>query len=169
MLVNMPSSQTKTSLISSMSTVYTGHFRLAIEQFHDTAKAFSIIERARGRSLADSLRYGGRPETETEWEVKISAIQQQIRRNRSPGALKTLLAQLGEAEFNLAGVIENNSSRVGYSVSLRRSRQAYARFSTSSNSQPNFSAKRRNATRAASRSPNCAHCSSARSALPFAL
>ena len=53
MLVNMPSSQTKTSLIGSMSMVYTGHFRLAIEQFHDTAKAFSIIEGARGRSLAD--------------------------------------------------------------------------------------------------------------------
>ena len=105
MLVNMPSSQTRTSLIGSMSRMYTGHFRLAIKQFHDTAKAFSIIERARGRSLADSLRYGGRPEAErSEWESKISAIQQRIRRSHSLRALKTLLVQLGEAETNLAGI-----------------------------------------------------------------
>ena len=119
MLVNMPSSQTKTSLIGSMSTVYTGHFRLAIEQFHDTAKAFSIIEGARGRSLADSLRYGGRPEKEdSEWEVKISSIQQQIRRNSSPGTLKTLLAQLGEAEFHLAGVESERNRKVMREMAL---------------------------------------------------
>jgi tetratricopeptide (TPR) repeat protein len=56
MLVNMPSSLVKTSLIGAMSRIYAGHFRLAIEHFHDTAKGFAILEQARGRGLADLLR-----------------------------------------------------------------------------------------------------------------
>jgi CHAT domain-containing protein len=119
MLVNMPSSLTKTSLIGSMSRVYTGHFRLAVEQLHNTAEAFAIIERARGRSLADSLRYGERAgNNASEWEGKISLIQQRIRRNRSPGALRSLLAQLGEAEANLAGVESERNRKVMREMAL---------------------------------------------------
>ncbi|MBV9083508.1 MAG: hypothetical protein JOZ62_12585, partial [Acidobacteriaceae bacterium] len=83
MLVNMPSSQTKRSLIGSMSRLYTGHFRLAVEQFNDTSRAFDILEHARGRSLADSLRYGGRADqSPTAWERQITTLQQKIRRTR---------------------------------------------------------------------------------------
>lgn len=57
MLVNMPSSMAKSSMIAAMSRVYAGHFRLAIEQSKSYPDAFRIVERARGRGLADSLRY----------------------------------------------------------------------------------------------------------------
>ena len=51
MLVNAPSSQVKSSMIAAMSDIYLGHFRLAIERFHDNVKAFHIIETARGGHL----------------------------------------------------------------------------------------------------------------------
>jgi CHAT domain-containing protein len=119
MLVNMPTSLTKRSLIGAMSRVYTGHFRLAIEQFHDTAKAFSIIEQARGRSVADSLRYGMRPGQEASpWEIKITSIQQQIRRNPSPARLKNLLADLEDAETNLAGAESERNRKMMREMAL---------------------------------------------------
>jgi len=50
------------------------------------------------------LRYGMHPgEKASPWEIKIASIQQQMRRNPSPARLKSLLAELEEAETNLAG------------------------------------------------------------------
>ena len=57
LLVNAPSSQVKSSMIAAFSRIYVAHFRLAWEQQHDKAKAFQIIESARGRVLLDSIRY----------------------------------------------------------------------------------------------------------------
>ena len=57
MLANAPSSLVKSSLIATIGDIYVNHFKLAVTQFHDPAKAFAVLENARGRSLADSLRY----------------------------------------------------------------------------------------------------------------
>jgi hypothetical protein len=119
MLVNMPSSLTRRSLIGAMSRVYTGHFRLAIEQFHDAAKGFLILEQARGRSVADSLRYGMRPgQNASPWELRIASIQQQIRRNPSPARLKSLLAELEETETNLAGAESERNRKMMREMAL---------------------------------------------------
>lgn len=106
MLVNMPSSMAKTSMISAMSRVYAGHFRLAIEQSNSLSDAFRIVEGARGRGLADSLRYGKRrpEEPPVPAELRIAEIQRQIRQTRSSARLKELLRQLEIAETELAGV-----------------------------------------------------------------
>lgn len=106
MLVNMPSSMAKTSMISAMSRVYAGHFRLAVEQSNSLPDAFRIVEGARGRGLADSLRYGKRrpEEPPVPAELRIAEIQRQIRQTRASARLKDLLRQLEVAETELAGV-----------------------------------------------------------------
>ena len=60
MLINTPSRQVESSLIDTMSESYVGHFAIAARQ-KDARKAFGIVELARGRSIADSLRSGRRP------------------------------------------------------------------------------------------------------------
>ncbi len=106
MLVNMPSSMAKSSMIAAMSRVYAGHFRLAIEQSKSYPDAFRIVERARGRGLADSLRYGKRraEEPPVPAELRIAAIQREMRQTRSPSKIKQLLLQLEDAETELSGV-----------------------------------------------------------------
>ncbi len=44
-------------MIAALSDIYVGHFRLAVTRLHDNTRAFRIIEAARGRALADSIRY----------------------------------------------------------------------------------------------------------------
>jgi hypothetical protein len=43
--------------VAALSDIYIGHFRFAVSRLHDNARAFQIIETARGRALAGSIRY----------------------------------------------------------------------------------------------------------------
>jgi len=108
MLINAPSSHVKSSMIAALSDIYVGHFRLALEQFHDPARAFRVIETARGRALADSIRYASvsnglsKPSPQ---EQRIAAIQTRLRqRPMSPAETKLLVARLDEAYDQLAPV-----------------------------------------------------------------
>ena len=62
MLMNVPSASVKASLIATMDNVFRGHFGLAMKEGR-TASAFRILERARGRVVADNLR--ARPQVPT--------------------------------------------------------------------------------------------------------
>src|SRR5579875_2490627 len=108
MLVNAPSSQVKSSMIAALSDIYVGHFRLALERLHDTAKAFEIAESARGRALVDSMRYANKSTGSSGMspiERQIAAIQKQFREESlSPAETKVLLAKLEDAYDQLAPV-----------------------------------------------------------------
>lgn len=122
MLVNMPSSLARSSLIATMSQVYTGHFRFAVEQ-NDLAKAFSIVEAARGRSIADLLRLSSaRPAgpTTTSAELKIAGIQKEIRSTSSPARRKQLLRALDDAEADLALLASEKNRRIMRELALVR-------------------------------------------------
>lgn len=54
MLACSPGPYTESSLLSAMSSIYLDDFALAAQE-NETAAAFAIIERARGRTLADTL------------------------------------------------------------------------------------------------------------------
>lgn len=54
MLQRVPGAYTESSLLSEMSDTYLGDFELAANQ-NDAARAFDTIERARGRTVADTL------------------------------------------------------------------------------------------------------------------
>jgi CHAT domain-containing protein len=101
MLVNAPSSRVKSSMIETMGAVYLGHFRLALMTLHSPAKAFEIVESARGRTLADTLlAVGDGPSSEatTPADLEISRLQAQLRRPSTTEAeTKRLQAKLDQA------------------------------------------------------------------------
>jgi CHAT domain-containing protein/tetratricopeptide (TPR) repeat protein len=106
MLVNAPSLSAKSSFVAAMSEVFRGHFLLAAQQPGGQALAFQILERARGRITADSLRArsatGERGQSGGSAAHKeISALQLALIRSTSDKERKRLLADLFEAEQRL--------------------------------------------------------------------
>lgn len=122
LLVNAPSSGVKSSMIAAFSRIYVAHFRLAWEQQHDQAKAFQIIESARGRVLLDSIRYSQRSPSATSVspaENRIASLQRTlIQRNMSATQAKHVLAQLDDA-YDQLGSAQFAQEREEVSV-LRR-------------------------------------------------
>ena len=49
---------TKTALISGASDLYSNHFSLLAEHFHDVSAAYTAVEKARGRGIAELLLSG---------------------------------------------------------------------------------------------------------------
>ena len=106
MLVNTPSRQVESSLIDTMSESYVGHFAIAA-RLRDPRKAFSIVELARGRSIADALRAGGDPETANDPTIlssrqKVNQLQTALIHATSSSERSKLLDELVTAEFYLA-------------------------------------------------------------------
>jgi CHAT domain-containing protein len=108
MLINAPSSRVKSSMIAALSDIYIGHFRLAVSRLHDNAKAFRIIETARGRALADSIRYARQATVASgtsPTERQIALIQKRLRESPvSPAQTRILLAKLDQTYDQLATV-----------------------------------------------------------------
>jgi CHAT domain-containing protein len=103
LLVTAHSRQTASTLLSTLSDVYLGHFELAAAMMRDTAKAYEIIEEARGRTLADALRDERRSETTSD-PVSLSAqrqihqIQLMLLRETDRAERQNLLDRLFETE-----------------------------------------------------------------------
>jgi CHAT domain-containing protein len=70
MIGNVTSEAGKIGLISSMSAVYAEHFALAADHLKDTAKAFSVLEHARGRVTTELLMSGKPPDSPQEVEIQ---------------------------------------------------------------------------------------------------
>jgi CHAT domain-containing protein len=104
MLADSPGPYTESSLLSAMSSIYLGDFTLAAGE-HETATAFAIIERARGRTAADMLRNHSVKTHETPaeraLEGQMATIQVQLMRSDDPEARTKLLDSLLEAEEKL--------------------------------------------------------------------
>src|SRR4029453_16841435 len=75
--------QLKSSLIAALSEAYVGHFELVARKLSKPARAYEIIERARGRALADTLR----GESETLANVDDLTVESQTEINRIQLAL----------------------------------------------------------------------------------
>jgi CHAT domain-containing protein len=113
LLVNVNTKQLKGSLIATLGDVYVGHFELLATKFSNPVSAYSVIEEARGRGLADALR--GDRETLTasdegtvEAEKEINQVQLALLHERSPERRQTLLDNLFAAEQILAPVRKTN-------------------------------------------------------------
>ncbi len=85
MIGNVTSAAGKIGLITSMSSVYVEHFALVADRLNDTAKAFSILEHARGRVTTELLMSGKPPESPEELEVEkqISRLNLELARAKS--------------------------------------------------------------------------------------
>ncbi len=108
MLINAPTSRVKSSMIAALSDIYVGHFRLAVTRLHDNTRAFRIIEAARGRALADSIRYARTTKVASGTsaaERQIALLQKQLRESPgTPAQTKLLLAKLDQTYDQLAAV-----------------------------------------------------------------
>jgi CHAT domain-containing protein len=111
MLINVPSAKMRSTLVAAMSQVYVGHFTLAIEKLGNPAKAFQILERARGRAAADALRALPTPATGRRVEVekvpaerKVVDLQIRLQRASTAKDRRDLLSQLAAAEEGLAPI-----------------------------------------------------------------
>ena len=113
MLANALSSRVKSEMIAARGNVYLGYFRLALLTLHQPAKAFGIVEQARGRALADSLisRSSRSDAASSSAEIKIAQIQTELRRNSNTAAeTKRLTTKLDEA-YNALVPVEYERDR----------------------------------------------------------
>ena len=106
MLLSVSSSSDEASLIGTMSEIYVGHFRLAAMFLKDNAKAFEVVEHARGRVMLDALQtHRALPEEGlaqlTPAEVHVVDLQRELRQTQSTSERQDLLEQLEVAEANL--------------------------------------------------------------------
>jgi CHAT domain-containing protein/tetratricopeptide (TPR) repeat protein len=109
MLATTTSPNAKSSLASSMDSVFLGHFELAATHLGNSREAFAIIEGVRGRSIADTLRFRSvnpvpEPASLTQAEKEISKLQLRILK---AGAVerRRLLSELPNLERRV-GLIE---------------------------------------------------------------
>ena len=116
MLVNVPSTASRNGLLAVMSQVYEGHFSLCADRLKDTKRAFQVLERARGRTMADSLRISsverdGRRPTTTDAAREIQIIQSELAYVSGRSERKQLLEKLWQAEIR-HGLAADNVTRL---------------------------------------------------------
>ena len=114
LLVNVNAREVKGSLIATLSESYVGHFELAATKFSDPDRAYQIIEQARGRSLADTLRgesetLSSSDEVSLEAQKEINRIQLALLHNTSRDERESLLNQLFRMEQRLSPVRRTSS------------------------------------------------------------
>jgi CHAT domain-containing protein len=92
MIGNVTSASGKIGLITSMSAIYTEHFALVADHLNDTAKAFSVLEHARGRVTTDLLMSGKPPDSPEELEIEkqISRLNLELTRATSAEQVRTI-------------------------------------------------------------------------------
>jgi len=100
MIGNVRSIQAKMGLITAMSEIYTEHFALVADHFKDSDKAFSILERARGRSTTDLLMSGKPPDApeEEQFEKQVSRLNLELSRAQSRVQIRQIRDKIFVAE-----------------------------------------------------------------------
>lgn len=100
MIGNIRSIQAKIGLITTMSEIYTEHFALVVDHSQDTYKAYSILERARGRSTTDLLMSGKPPDTteEQQFEKQVSRLNLELSRAKSRVQIREIRDKIFVAE-----------------------------------------------------------------------
>ena len=107
MLMDAPNSTVETSLLGAMSDIYVQHFRLAALSLKNVDEAFEIVEQARGRALADTLRSHKRrmeknSAEENPAKAQIEDLQRQLRQMHTSEERAEFLDKLGVAEAMFA-------------------------------------------------------------------
>ena len=81
----------KTALINNVSDLYAAHFALLTDHGRNTAKAFSVVEQARGRVFTDLLRSGSTTSPESvAAEHTIATLRLKLMKAKSDRALHDL-------------------------------------------------------------------------------
>lgn len=131
MLQRVPGAYTESSLLSEMSDTYLGDFKVAADQ-NDAAMAFATIERARGRTVADTLvsRASDPPATESNSAVadEIADLQRQILNAKGGKETARLTEELVDAEREIGyindGLDADQRSVTTHPVALSAAQQS---------------------------------------------
>ena len=118
-MVNVPSRTAQMRLVGVMSQLYAGHFALAAGQMKNLEKAYRIIERARGRALADILRVvpSDNPlPADDERLSAISTLQLRLMRARTAAERQRLLDDLFEVEQRVSVTLNSGVGNSGSQV-----------------------------------------------------
>ncbi len=100
MIGNVTSAHGKIGLITAMSAVYAEHFGLVADHLNDTAKAFSVLEHARGRVTTELLMSGKPPDSPEELEIEsqISRLNLELTRAKSAEQVRKIRDNIFLAE-----------------------------------------------------------------------
>lgn len=99
MVGNLSGVLDKAALIKASSELYSEHFALIAERFHDPSKAFSIIEQVRGRINTDLLLAGSAaPDNARDTERAISKLQLKLMDAQSTAEVRAIRDQIFMAE-----------------------------------------------------------------------
>ena len=100
MIGNVTSAAGKIGLITSMSSVYAEHFALVADHLKDTAKAFSVLEHARGRVTTELLMSGKPPDSpqEVELQKQISRLNLELAKAKSAEQVREIRDKIFLAE-----------------------------------------------------------------------
>lgn len=107
MLANTPTASVKRAVVSAMSEVFVSHFELAVKQ-RDLAKAYDVIEEARGRVTADRLwaeadgRVPRKPAEVTAAERKLALLQMKLLDTTNEPERQKLTDSIVDAENELS-------------------------------------------------------------------
>lgn len=111
-MVNVPSRTAQMRLVGVMSQLYAAHFALAAGSLNDAERAFRIIERARGRALADMLRVvpsdDPRPADDERLRA-VAALQLRLMRARTTSERQRLLEDLFEIEQRTTTMVNSGT------------------------------------------------------------
>ena len=100
MIGNVSAVSAKTGLITAMSAIYSEHFALLADHLKNTSKAYSILERARGRVVTDLLM-SGKPftrESDDGIERQISHLNLELTKSKSARDVRRIRDNLFLAE-----------------------------------------------------------------------
>lgn len=103
-MLNVPTPDAQARLIGVTSDVFLGHFRVAAAQ-QAPEKAFVIVERARGRAIADLLRVTPKPDETSAVRAQfqqLSQIQSRLLTTTSQKHRLELLEDLWQTEQDMA-------------------------------------------------------------------
>ena len=90
---------TKTALITKAGTLYSNHFALIADHFDNPSEAYNIVERARGRAIADLLISGPTTsEKGLETERQISRLRLALMTARSTDQIRSIRDRIFLAE-----------------------------------------------------------------------
>ncbi len=116
LLVNIVSPNSRALLIGAKSQIYADHFALVADRPNNVARAFEVLETARGRSSADVLRIRERiPINNAEartYEREIATLQTHLMRTSTREERKQTLEKLFDAEQRLYAAKYAHSQRL---------------------------------------------------------
>jgi CHAT domain-containing protein/tetratricopeptide (TPR) repeat protein len=102
LLRDFPHPRHKNTLIATMSRVFQGHFELALDNLHDVAKAFAVVESAKAHGLVDLL-HGSSTRQAGAWDQhavrRVAELQRSLSHEMDQRRRSELLDQLWELEM----------------------------------------------------------------------